>query len=540
VPGESTAPTTRAAGLVAVVLVGATAQLLASVWLGLAANDALQQAVGAGPRPYVAVFAAVAGSGVAAWWLARRAWWAAALALLGGAAPLAWGLRALPGLGFALWGEAVLHHFLALAAAATGLALLAEQARAPAAPLAARAGAMLAAPGLALLVSAHALDLPRLALANPSWLSAVGGALALVGAAAVTGAAWPALHRRARVITTLVWLPVLVRVASTGFVGLDGAPVPLAWRPLAAGSLALSILGVFVVVRTRLEWWLRGLIAIVALATSALAFALYRGGFGELEEGLGPLFTSLFGFPVPYPTRVPSWAPSVGSTAVFALVYVTYTLLVSATGRRLGAALGLLGLTGIGFTSPQLTLMAVAALLALPGAWWGDAEFDGGPEPGRERAAPDRAAVEAWAQTLAVTCDALGLPPPLDVQSDTGRVLAVDGQLGRTPLMLRARTRASDGAWTVELQLGALDRGGAIAELTAGAGGDGELQVRGDGRALERLDERLLAAIRALDRAQVGIHPAGFSARLITRGRDPDAAALARLIRRLADALAPD
>jgi hypothetical protein len=148
--------------------------------------------------------------------------------------------------------------------------------------------------------------------------------------------------------------------------------------------------------------------------------------------------------------------------------------LISATQRARGAALALVVTAGLGLTTPQVTLMHFAGLLALLAALRAEqgsrpmgvavAVASGGPP----------APIEGIFGELA---ERLEMAAPLLLEQPAESVVALRGELGRVAVDLRARS--VDGArWTVLLRVGLLgargaDRRGAARSAGRGAGAAG-------------------------------------------------------------------
>ncbi len=515
------------------LLVAAVAQIAASVHMGLVPLRALQAVAARGPTP-VLLALGTAGAGVLlAWRLRRRPLLAASILLLWQAAVL-WPLRGrTTALALSYWGEAVAHHFLALGASALSALLALAWWRAPERGPGRRPIAIGLLAAAALTLGAH---LDR-ALARPPRLPNLSAAALtlslLVAVAALVRTGLTVRPRRRVVVAAALLAPALLRVAAAGVPGLAGAPVPPGREPAVVVPLVAAGVALWVLVRPRLERWLRAItLAGSALATSAV-YMLYVRFYGDLEDGLDELTRSFFGFPVPYPSHVPPWATVATTLALFACLSAAYATLVSTADRPFGQGLALVMLAGLGLSSPQLVAMATAGYLLLLESTWR--------EQALVRARPPTHPVP---EVLDLTARALGLDPPVAVASGRGQALALGGDVAHVPVQIRARSR--HGRWSIRVEVGTVGRTRAPVILEpappsarprpAHALGRTH-RVRGTVRALEPVGDGPLDALLPFSGARLELWPAGARADLGADLADLDETTLAALVRALARAV---
>jgi hypothetical protein len=217
--------------------------------------------------------------------------------------------------------------------------------------------------------------------------------------------------------------------------------------------------------------------------------------------------------------------------AIFFIFHTVYAGLMSWDERVRGVTLGLLAVSGLGLSNPQLTLMVAAGHLL-----WIDTLL----QPGGERPfAPPPSPVEEVLKAVAVT---LGLDPPVVLEAADGTVVALKGELAGSPLDLRARPGRGD-TWKVSLDAGIIGRGRPGVELAPDSTPAGQRpehpigkthRVRGDMRSLELVGDDVLDTLRPFSDAHAKFWPAG--ARL-EFGQDLarfEASSVAELLRALA------
>jgi hypothetical protein len=292
---------------------------------------------------------------------------------------------------------------------------------------------------------------------------------------------------------------------------LRGAPVPDSMELVVMGSVVLAATIAYATVRPRLEIWLHAIVTLgSALATAAL-YVTYRHQFGILEDGLDGLTRSIFGFPLPYPAHVTSWKVLVVMVAIFFMISTVYGSLVATRERNVGLALGLLAVTGIGMSSPQLVLMG-----GLGYAWLLESARQQAPAQ-----APSRPPAAPLSEILTDVAPELGLSPPVELDEGKTKVLAVDGEFGGAPLRIRAHKKAEQ--WRVQLTLGLPGRGRPICELIPDNGDGGARpahplgtshRVKGQLRYLENLGDGPLDALLAFPGARTRIWAAGVEVEL--------------------------
>ncbi|MEM6290791.1 MAG: hypothetical protein AAGA54_05980 [Myxococcota bacterium] len=396
-----------AATFVGFALVAAAFQVLATLLLGLAPLDAIQRAAEEGSRLYlIGAF----GTGVATvvLWVLRQRPLVASIAFLALELTLMLSLVTRTSrLGLAYHGEFILHHFCTLLAAAACVSLGWRWFRTP--RFGARrwvAGAPALLGGAALLI-VHAASQPSLDVRVPSWTLQASMGLALFAPALALGALWKdadASGTRVRWLAAVVQVPLLLRVAVGLPNSLSGAPVPDWARSLVMASVVVAAVLSFSLFRPQMPRPVRFVVIALSSFATAILYMVYVHplGFGQLEDGLGGIAQSLFGFSLPYPTFVSGWKILGVCLAVFCIFSAVYGGLLSWDERLRGLALGLFAITGIGVSNPQLALMATAALLLVVHTL----------TEGEETAAPSSAGLPVE-EILRDTADALGLPAPV-------------------------------------------------------------------------------------------------------------------------------
>ena len=468
------------AALAAAAAIAGLLQLIAGVALGLATPEALHRAAREGPRIYILVILALAAGGLLTWWLRARPRVAVPVALAG---PLLTGVAVWRGgltkLGLAYHGEFILHHFLTLVCAAVCVAIPLQWLRdarlgrlrwLPAGP---------AAVGAALLLGEHLLAADS-QFTGP--IGQVGTALSLATWPIALAALWPTLGpTRLRIWLLATAAPATLRVVLGGAAALAGVPLGLAAAaPIMTAVVFASVAGLLLL-RPQIDPVLRLLVTLGAGVMTLGLYRVYLQRFGDLEGDLGGLVRSLFGFDLPYPGYVPGWKLTAAMLGLFVLLATLSSALISARDHTRGLGLAMMITAGLGLSSPQLVLMLTAGYLVLL-----DTTAGAPPDPGEVITGPP-SPLEA---TLGELATRLGLPAPVSLEQADGRVLALRGELERSPLHLRARERRR--GWTVELTLGVPGRGRPEVELIPDDGGH---RVVGNTRRLESLPEALLTAL---------------------------------------------
>lgn len=504
-------------------------QLVATLELSLSSDSAVMRAAREGPSIYLAAAAAVAVfGGLTAWQRHRPLLVCLALGLPGlFAAFLLVRLRGST-LGLAYHGELLLHHFLAVLCAAACVAVVLGWAADRSLGRLRMVPAVPAVAGAALLLAEH---LGR-AADEPIGLSGQVGTVSLLLAAPLALAAlWRHLQPPALRLAAIALLaPLAVRCALGGSAVLTG--MPLGTDGAAPVLVAIGVAGLLGVglLRPRAERGLHG----AALALAAVAcFSLHRSytqRFGDLEAAVGQLARSLLGFDLPYPGYLPGWRIVAAMLALFVVLALTTTSLLSRRDHVRGLCLVILLCAGLGLSTPQLVLMTGAGLLL------GLDTLAGAPAPAPRITAPARPLEPIVAEAAAL----LGLAAPTVLEQQRGAVIAMRGEVERVAVDLRARQDRN--GWHVVLQAGVLGRGVPDVELVPGREGDephplvAGHRARGDARRLERLPESFLLALAPFPDHRTRVWPGGCQVELGARLDALDAAALAAVLRGMSEA----
>jgi hypothetical protein len=516
-----------AAALVAFALLGGALQILASVALGLARVDALHAAANEGATRYVLAVLA-SSTGLALAWLVRKRPLVAVGVLLAGQALVLWPLvRRTSSLGFAYHGEFILHHFTALVAAAACFSLARHWARRRDHGAVRWLPAALGSGGATLLLLAHVLSQPAIASESAPRVQTVGATLLLSAAPVALAIGWRARDRFGNVALAALLVPYVLRVAFALPDGLTGASVVDSGRVPLVSAFVVSSAIAFVVLRSRIERPLAMLATVVAACETAILYVVYRRAFGDFEDGLGGLAQSLFAFSLPYPSYLETWRIVAASCGIFFALATVHTTVLSQGDRGRGLALGLLLVTGLGLSTPQLALMAGAGLLLV---------MSGEGLPPLERSLPTREIDEI----VRDGCARLGLPPPvaLDEGSAAKRVLVGRGELDDVSVDVRVH-----GGRDIKLRVGVIGRGRPELEIVPDASGGGHRpahalasthRVEGSQRALERGDA-VLDALMPFPGARARLWAAGAEVELGPTLASLDAERLAMLVRVLVD-----
>jgi hypothetical protein len=504
--------------LAAFALVAGLLQIVASIVLGLARLDRFTAAAGENSTAVMVVAVLVAVGGLSIWMVRERPQIAFALAVLWPTC-MWYGLRGhVSVLGLAYHGEFILHHFAALLCLVLALMVPIGWAFDKRLGPWRFAPMLLAIPGALGLALAHLGQVP----VGPAWWA--GRGLSTTSAALLL-ATWPvsaALFWRKlgptqrRLLVFVLMIPIVVRVGFAGPHGLSGELVDGVGIPAIGAAIIVTAIAVLVLLRPRVELWVMIIVGLICLAGSMFFYYLYVHAFGELEDGLGGLLQSLFGFVVPYPSYVDELRSAAMMMGMFFMFVTAYSALVSAEDRVRGIAIGLMIVAGLGFSSPHLVLMlGVGALLViegmLPGAPYRElearfdlrrfeaeleAEFeandpanDGVGELASVRAC-ELASVRACVEGLA---DRLGLEPPTVVIAGPGvATISLRGEIDDTVLDLRARVEPR--ATRIELSVGLPGRGEPTFELIPDRGKRGLRPTH-----LLARSHRLLGEMRALE-----------------------------------------
>jgi hypothetical protein len=521
-----------AATFVGFALAAGILQILATIMLGLASVDALQTAAAEGSGWYV-VGALGSCAGILGLWFLR------ARPLIAASAFFVWELTLLLSLaprttavGLAFHGEYILHHFAMLLAGAACLSIALDWWRRDDLGRLRHLVVSVTAVGTIMLLLVHLLSQPGIAVRLPRAITDGGTALALLAPAIAIGVLWKyASPAPLRMVTVALLVPVFVRIVFALPEGLSGGSVPDHWQQLVMVTIVVAAAITFWAFRPEMPRPVRVLVVVLAALATTLLYLIYHRGFGELEDGIGGLAQSLFGFTLPYPSYVPAWKILVVTIALFAVFSTVYGGLMSWNERVRGLALGLLAITGIGLSNPQLVLMLVAGHLLFI-----DTLLD---KAGAAEAVAPRQPVE---EVLSEAADLLGLPSPVVLETAEGAVVSVRGDLEGTSIDLRARPLHA-GRWVMIVRAGVMGRGRPDAELTPEAGNSGgrpahEIarthRVRGSIRALEGVGDGALDALVPFVDARARFWTAGAEVDL---GRDLsrlDAAGLHTLVRALA------
>jgi hypothetical protein len=509
-------------GIASVALVAGLLQVIASIVLGIAELENFLAAASEGATAYLVVAALIAASALSVWMVRERPPIAAALTLLW-LVGLWYGLRdRITGLGLAYHGEFVLHHFAGLLCLVLAIAVPLGWARDRRLGPARLLPAALAIPGALALAGAHLGQIPigPGALASRG-LSTTGAALLLLAWPCAAAVFWRQLGPpQRRPLAVVLLLPIVVRIGFAGPQGLSGELVEGFGITAIGGSIVVTSIVALVLLRPRVELWVLIAVGLICLLGSMFFYYLYEQGFGELEDGLGGLLQSLFGFQVPYPSYVDDVRSAALMMGLFFLVVTVYSALVSSEDRVRGIALGLMVVAGLGFSSPHLVLMlGVGALLVIEGLLpdaphreleprFDLARFEAElaeleqEEGSTSTVVSVRACVEGLAERL-------GLEPPTVVM--TGPQSATIGLRGEIegPL-LDLRARVDPGATRIELSIGLPGRDEPIFELVPDVGQRGQRpahllarshRVHGELRALESFGDAPLDALTSFPTA---------------------------------------
>lgn len=522
-----------AATFVGFALAAAVLQVLATIVLGLARVGALEIAAAEGSGYYL-LGALGTGLGMLTMWLLRRRVLVAVAVFVvwQGALLVALAPRTST-LGLAFHGEYVLHHFATFLAGAACVAIGVRWLRMrDLGPLRFVAGGP-AVVGAVSMLALHLLDQPGLVgRASPALRDGVTAFLLLAPVAAL-GVLWTrAEPARLRGVSIALMVPLVLRIGLAFPESLSGGSVPDGWQFLVMASVVAAAGFTYWAFRPTMPPPVRIIVMALAGLATALMYIIYRRGFGQLEDGIGGLAQSLFGFTLPYPNYVSDWKIVVVTFALFFIFSTVYGGLMSSDGRDRGLALAMLAVTGIGLSNPQLTLMVAAGHLL-----WLHTLVEGN---GASATASPEAPVE---EVLRDAANLLALPDPVVLETAKGAVVSVRGDFDGLPVELRARP-GRGGAWSVTLKVGTLGRGRPDVELTPDPTDAGQRPAHaigrthrtvGSPRALELIGDGPLDALEPFPDARARFFAAGSE---FDFGRDLgalEAATLDRLIRAIAN-----
>jgi hypothetical protein len=521
-----------AATFVGFALAAGILQILATIMLGLASIESLQTAAAEGSGWYVVGALGTATGILGLWFLRQRPMIASIVFFIWELTLLLTLASRTSSVGLAFHGEYILHHFATLLAGAACLSTALDWwRREDLGPLRMIAVGTIAT-GTFLLVLVHLLSQPGVAVRLPSVITDGGTALTILAPAIAIGVLWKhATPPMLRLVTVVLLVPVIVRVAFALPEGLSGGSVPDAWQQIVMITIVVAATFTFWAFRPEMPRAVRVLVIVLSALATTLLYLIYRRGFGELEDGIGGLAQSLFGFTLPYPSYVPGWKVIIVTIALFFVFATVYGGLMSWNERVRGLALGLLAITGIGLSNPQLVLMLVAGHLLFI-----DTLVD---KRGRvEEVAPARPVEDV----LAEVAELLGLPSPVVLETPEGAVVSVRGDLEGTAIDLRARPLPAT-KWALTVRTGLIGRGRADVELMPEGGEGGERpshdlgrthRVRGPLRGLETVGDGVLDALVPFATAHAKFWSAGCE---IDLGRDLsrlDPTVLRALVRALA------
>ncbi len=509
-------------------------EVLGSLALALPPSSAISGAAAESPLPYVVAGLAATASLTCVWFLRHRT--RPAIAILIGwpiATYLLLSGRTTP-LGRAYYGELIAYHFVGFVCAALASLVLYRWAssyvhlgRRRHVPVA------VGLPGSACLLLAHVGTLPGWDWAGFQPLHTVGAALLLSVWPLSLVLFWPELrHSRVRWLAPVLLVPWSVRVVLGGPGGISGAAISPSTTWLLGSSIIASAVWLMLVYQPRTRLWVRILVAFVSVIIGGALQRHYEIWYGRLDDLLGGLTRSFFGFTPPYPAYAESFIAPMTLAVIFILTTVI-TSLISTRDRPIGIALALLTLGGLGLASPHLVLLAGAGAIMLI-----DGGLDDAPSPANTT--PARGAFLPLATSLA---EGLGFETPVSLDSDGTAVVAMHGRHLGHRVELRARAQAHQ--WRVELTVGLPGRETADVQLMPARRGATRLghpagrthKVVGNQRALEPFGDALLTAFADMKNARLGIWAGGVQLWVTgpTVVLDPDA--LERFIRSACDGL---
>ncbi|MBX7082460.1 MAG: hypothetical protein K1X88_24860 [Nannocystaceae bacterium] len=527
-------PRSTAATLAAFALVGGLLQILASAVLGMERLDALTAASQEGPWMYLAAAAGVV-AGCVALWILRRRPMIAALSFLLWQAAILWPLsRRMSWVGLALHGEFLLHHFIATACACATLvlawAVVRERGR----------GAMRWPAAVCLVVAALAGAWGHLAQVRGAVRAEqLGHGLVVVAtlaaSALLVGRELIAQPRsRTRWAAAVLLAPLAVRALASGPFALAHAPVPPGLRAPFLGLLVLAAAALTVLLRPRPPRAIAiGMTLLSALSVATL-YLVYRGSFGKLEDGLGPLVQSMLGFLPPYPEAVPTLVLVTVMVGAFLALQTAGGSLSADDARDRGIGLALVMVAGVGWSNPQLVLMSGVGLTLFA------IDLDGVQAPPRPPPRPLAQVFDELARMLQLEASTVA------ADRRGRRVLhALRGVHRGLPLELRAELDGERAS--VRGHIGSIGRGRPDALLVPGPGANRPAHplarthaVQGSLRVLEHHGEGLLDACLPFSTLTLGLSGAGAEFSFGDDLHGFDDAPVAALLRALARSYAED
>lgn len=500
-------------------LLGGLLQIFATVRLGLAPVDALASAAAEGPKWYLLGVVASA-LGVFGLWRLRRHPMVAVGVFLGWQAAVFWPLSGeTTALGLAFHGESILHHFIALLCAAVCVHVGWHWIR-----RAPELGPLRWIPGLGVTVSAvaalvlHVWQIPGLTTLVPppqAVEASMAGLLASALFAALLAIGKTPAPVLPKIAVVALMLPLIGRITLAWPEGLSGASVPDTRQDILMTSVVVVAFVVFIAFRPELSKPLRLLVLVLSGLATFLMAVTYWVAYGRLEDDLGGLAQSIFGFTLPYPSYVPIWKIVPVALAIFCMFAVVYGTLMDPKHRGRGVSLGLLAVAGLGLSNPQLALMVAAGMFVLVDSLRREDATTTSQSPRKD---PER----PMEDLLAATATRLDLPPPVILETARGPVVALRGEFEGTHLELKARPQRQ-GGWLVELHVGVVGRSKPDVELLPERGSSGVRpahllsrthKIRGDARTLEHLGDDALDALLPFETAHVRLWSAGATVRL--------------------------
>lgn len=495
-------PRQAAATLTAFALIGGLLQIFASVALGSAKLDELTIAAQEGPLFYVVATFAVA-VGVIVVWALRRRPMLAALSFVVWQAGILWPLsRRMSVLGLALYGEFILHHFVALVSALVCLLLAWSFVRGGKS----RASAWVVASATCLAVIAglgghcaaalHSNKIVPIAHA----IATTAAMLALVVCTVVELRRAP--RSPARWAAVALVLPLAVRFASVGPLALGHAPVPFGMRGVFVGLLVASAVALTVLLRPRPPRSSAVIMTSLAALTTATLYFVYRTRFGEVEDGLGPLAQSMLGFVPPYPEYLSNLSIVVVMLGGFLAVQTAGGSMTTLDARDRGLGLSLVLVAGVGWSNPQLALMSTAGVLLFL------SDLDDVPSVALPPPMP-------IAEILAEVATRLDMRASEVAGAKRGVVLhALRGEIRGVTVDVRAQV--GRGAPRVGARVGVVARSRPEVGLNPGTTGEPPLhpiarthRVFGNARKLEVHGDAVLDAALPFSTLRLGLWPAG-------------------------------
>jgi hypothetical protein len=256
----------------------------------------------------------------------------------------------------------------------------------------------------------------------------------------------------------------------------------------------------------------------------------YARRFGEVEDGLGGLASSMLGFIPPYPDYVSSAALVVVMLGAFVAMQTAGAALTSIDARDRGLGFALVLVAGLGWSSPQLVLMSTL------GAMMFIADDDAHVPVARPPATP-------VPEIVALAGTALGIESST-VPVAGGSLVAARGTVDDVPLALRGRIEGE--ACDLSVRLGMPGRGAPEVALRPSPGDGGERpthllsrthRVVGSARALEVWGDDVLDTLLPFPTVIARLWPTGAEIDFGPDLAQLDADKLQRLVLALAKVL---